>query len=202
MPRRRTAGAADRTGRRAGGPGGRAARGRRAVSPAAGPAPPRIPPGQRMFVLDVPWELRQEAAWAGARWEPSPAGGWMWTGQQLPAALAPFGSLPFSWERWREDELNGGPRPGPPAAGDLTPRPHQRDAIAHILAALRGGRCGFLLADDVGLGKTLAAWAGVLAAGQVRVAVICCPLSVIPHWRATLLRIGTAGIRVLIVNYD
>jgi SNF2-related domain len=164
-------------------------------------SPPRIPAGQRLFVLEVPWELRRTASFAGAQWQPSPIAAWTWIGVKLPAKLAPFDSLPFSPERWKEDELNGRPRPAPPAPADLVPRPHQREAATVILAALRAGRLGFLLADDTGLGKTISAWAAALAAAA-RVVLICCPLSVIPHWRATLLGMGTGQARVLILNYD
>jgi SNF2-related domain len=158
-----------------------------------------------MFVLEVPWELRQQATWAGARWEDAPVEGWVWVGRKLPARLAPFDSLPYSLERWKEDQLNGQPRPLPPAAGGLVLRPHQRDAVDQITAAFHAGRLGFVLADDTGLGKTASAWAAVCAftAGGVgRVVLIGCPLSVIPHWRLTLLRMGTANLQVLVVNYD
>jgi SNF2-related domain len=174
--------------------------------PAARPArrrPPRtVPRGQRRFVLEVPWELRKHATHAGASWEPPPVGAWTWIGRRLPARLAPFDSRPFSLERWKEDRLNGEPRPLPAAAGDLVPRPHQRDAIAVITAAYRAGRLGFVLADDVGLGKTLTAWAATLAIAIGGMVLICCPLSVIPHWRTTLLRLGVGDARVLIVNYE
>jgi hypothetical protein len=165
-------------------------------------SPPRIPAGQRLFVLEVPWELRRTASDAGAQWQPPPIGAWTWTGARLPAKLAPFDSLPFSPERWKEDELNGRPRPAPPASAGLVPRPHQREAATVILAAIRAGRLGFLLADDTGLGKTISAWTAVLAAATARIVLICCPLSVIPHWRGTLLQMGTGGARVLICNYD
>jgi SNF2-related domain len=166
---------------------------------------PTIPTGQRLFVLEVPWDLRQQATWAGAQWQPAPVEGWAWVGRKLPAKLAPFDSLPYSLERWKEDQLNGQPRPLPSAAGDLILRPHQRDAVDLITAAFRAGRLGVVLADDTGLGKTASAWAAVraiTAGGVGGVVLIGCPLSVIPHWRATLLRMGTADLRVVVVNYD
>ncbi|RYE85983.1 MAG: DEAD/DEAH box helicase, partial [Myxococcales bacterium] len=71
-----------------------------------------------------------------------------------------------------------------------------------IGAALAAGRPGFLLADDVGLGKTISAWSAVLAAPDVVSVLVVCPLSVVAHWRRTIERLGDGGRRVIVINYD
>jgi len=82
--------------------------------------------------------------------------------------------------------LAGGFQAVPPAAlpADLTAtlRPYQRQAV-DWLTFLRGAGLGGILADDMGLGKTLEALAGL--AGP---ALIVCPTSVVPNWRAEIAR--------------
>src|SRR3954468_11100882 len=114
------------------------------------------PPGHTTFLLDVPFADRAAALTAGAAWDQH-ARAWAYTGARLPAALHPYRSLPYSWERWQEEERNG-TRPAPhPGTGDVTLRPHQLEATALGLQARQLGRSGFLLADEVGVGKTYAA---------------------------------------------
>jgi SNF2-related domain len=179
------------------------ARSRAAATPTrtATSAMPTIPAGQRLYLLEVPWDLRQTATWAGAAWS-DPVRAWTWIGERLPKRLAPFDSPPWSWTRWREDELNGSPRPTPPPPRhQFRLRRHQRDAVEVIASAMRRGRRGVLLADDVGLGKT-ASGAEAILASDGEVVLICCPLSVIPHWRWTLTAVGTGGKRIVIINWD
>ena len=68
--------------------------------------------------------------------------------------------------------------------GDLTAtlRPYQRQAV-DWLAFLRAAGLGGILADDMGLGKTLEALAGLVGP-----ALIVCPTSVLPNWRAEIAR--------------
>ena len=102
-------------------------------------------------------------------------------GELLPASLAPFRPAPFSLESDVEGELNDEP-PAPliPPTGAIAPRPHQREGAAAILAAAPAGRAGFLLADDVGLGKTITAGDALLrlpATMSIGSVLIVCPLS-------------------------
>ena len=71
-----------------------------------------------------------------------------------------------------------------------------------ITRAAAAGRSGFLLADDVGLGKTITAWASVLALPSTRSVLIVCPLAVVAHWRRTLQAMGDGGRRVILLNYE
>ncbi len=180
----------------------------RAAPPAAGPPAP----SGRAFVLDVPFAMRAVAAAAGARWDDARKV-FVARGDALPAALEPFRAAPYSWERHVEDELNaeaagraGGARPsarrGARAPSDVVLRPHQASAVGAILAARAAGRAGFLLADEVGLGKTISAWEAVLRMPDAEAVLVVCPLAVIAHWRRTIERMGDAGKRVVVINYD
>ena len=167
----------------------------------------------RIAVLAVPWEVRGLADLAGA--EAVTGTGHvlrLGPGDALPAHLAAYGSEAFSWERWREAELNDVP---PDALPDyladprddsvptvFTPRPHQVAGAAAALAARDAGLPGFLLADAVGLGKTITAVLAVRAMPDAQLIVIVCPLSVVAHWRRTILGLGHGDRRFLIVNYE
>jgi superfamily II DNA or RNA helicase len=118
--------------------------------------------------------MRAVAAASGARWD-AEHGVFVYRGDgALPAALGPFRAAPYSWEARVERELNGAatPRASVPT-GNVALRPHQRAAVDAIRAARGAGRAGFLLADDVGLGKTITAWEAVsTAAGVTSVLIV------------------------------
>jgi len=82
-------------------------------------------------------------------------------GQALPLALERFEPKQFSWDEKIERKLNGGVFPTVPAQKSIMLKPHQLAAVDEIFA-YKKGYPGFLLADDVGLGKTFAAWATIL----------------------------------------
>lgn len=176
--------------------------------------PPKPAAGERVFVLDVPFELRAVAQANGARFNGA-VGSQVHVGRSLPAGLVPFGSEPFSWERWREDDLNV--RAGLPRdVSDLLdpdgvlyePRPHQREAIEAAKAVADAGRVGFLLGDEVGVGKTIS---GVGATKEATLALerrakvlVVTPKSSVPHWRRTLRRMPrwVDGMRVAVTNWE
>ena len=146
--------------------------------------------------------MRAVAAASGARWDAT-HGVHLYEGRALPSALAPFRALPYSWEMHVQRELAG----APPAAASppdrtIELRPHQRDAVAAIAAARGSGLPGFLLADDVGLGKTITAWSAIREMREVTSVLIVCPLAVIAHWRATIAAMGDAGKQIILLNYD
>ncbi len=155
----------------------------------------------RTFLLDVPFAMRGAAAAAGAMWDKELAAH-VWRGAELPPALHAYGAQEFSLEQFRELELNNeDPAPREPLGG-LEARPHQTQAIKAILLAARAERCGFLLADDVGLGKTLSALEGVFHLPNVESVLIVCPLGVVSHWRQTIRHVGDHGKRIVILNYE
>ncbi len=159
----------------------------------------------RTHVLEVPFAMRPVATAAGARWDATRSV-FVYRGAKLPAALTPFRPEALSWEAGVERDLNeDAPPAASPASGEITLRAHQTAGVAAIVAAAKAGRRGFLLADDVGLGKTITAWEAVLRlAPSVRAdsVLIVCPLSVVAHWRRTVQAMGTAGKRVVILNYE
>ncbi|MBK7073357.1 MAG: DEAD/DEAH box helicase [Myxococcales bacterium] len=153
-------------------------------------------------MLDVPFAMRAVAAAAGARWD-ADHGVHVWEGAALPAALAPFAAAPYSWERHVERTLTDAALPPPSTpTGTIALRAHQTEAVAAIAAARAAGRPGFLLADDVGLGKTITAWAAILGARSSARVLIVCPLAVIAHWRRTIEAMGDGGKDIVVINYD
>ncbi len=159
------------------------------------------PSSGRAFALEIPFELRGLASLHGARWEPD-HGVFLYRGASLPEALVPYRSQPYSLERRVEETLNdevGQPR-APTAA--LRARPHQEEAIAAIHRARAAGLGGFLLADDVGLGKTISAWDAILRMDDVCTVLITCPLAVVAHWRKTIMALGDGGKDVIVMNYE
>jgi hypothetical protein len=164
-------------------------------------AAPAAPPA-RAHVLDVPFAMRAQATAGGARWD-ADHGVFVYRGAALPAALRPLRAEPYSWERHVEAALNDEPAAAPSTpVGDITPRAHQRVAVEAIARAVKGRRPGFLLADDVGLGKTISAWASVRAMPSVESVLVVCPLAVVAHWRRTIEALGDAGRRVVVMNYE
>jgi len=155
-----------------------------------------------IHVLDVPFAMRGVATVHGARWDKD-HGVFVYQGSALPEPLAPLRPQPYSWELRVQRELAREAPPAPsPAAGAIVLRPHQEEAVTSILAAKEAGRAGFLLADDVGLGKTITAWAAVLRMKRARRVLVVCPLAVVAHWRRTIEALGDAGKDVTILNYD
>ena len=177
-----------------------------AVGKKPAPARPAAPTG-RAFALDVPFAMRAVATSEGARWDEEHKV-FVYRGDELPASLAPLRGPLYSWERSVEEDLNAaaGRRVAVTAARTdeepMVPRPHQRVAADAIRAAMAAGRPGFLLADDVGLGKTISSWSAVLASADIATVLIVCPLSVVAHWRRTIARLGDGGKRVIVMNYE
>jgi hypothetical protein len=152
--------------------------------------------------------MRAVASAAGARWDDTHKV-FVFRGEALPVALEPFRSALYSWERKVEDDRNEALGLGAlakkkvaPAGEPIALRAHQASAVEAILAAKAVERAGFLLADDVGLGKTISAWAALLRMPDVETVLIVCPLAVIAHWRRTIERMGDGGKRVVVINYD
>ncbi len=156
----------------------------------------------KVHVLDVPFAMRGVATAAGARWE-ADRSVFAWRGPELPATLAPFRPAPYSWEAHVEHVLHGDERRSASRpTGEIVPRPHQVEAVATIRAAYRAKRPGFLLADDVGLGKTITTWKAILELPAALTVLIVCPLAVVAHWRRTIEAMGDGGKDIIILNYE
>ncbi|MQA33485.1 helicase [Modestobacter roseus] len=175
---------------------------KKAPAKKAAPALPVAGPGERVWVLAVPFR----APAPGASWHAG-LSAHVYVGARLPAALQPYDPPPHSLERWLEDELNAEPRPLR-AARPMTPREQQVIGAAVIAAhAAAGGRM-FLLGDDPGVGKTGTA---VLAVQQIarqrpvqRVLVVADrPAAItVPHWTRSIGAFGDAGLRWCVTTWD
>lgn len=152
---------------------------------------------EKWTILDAPFEARSLLKNAGAEWIES-AKVWGFKGE-MPDWARGWASKPYSMERMIEDRLNG-ENGKASKGGEITLREHQAIGASLIEMARKAGLPGFLLADEVGLGKTHTAWeAAKKEGGDV---LIVAPLSVVPHWRRAIERHGDGGARVLVMNYD
>ena len=157
-------------------------------------------------VLNLPFEERSLARAAGASWN---AEAKAWTlecpGGKLPEAARRWACEPFSWGWYAERSLAGDFPSKIPAKGAYALRGHQKEAVELIAKAKAAGSQGFLLADEVGLGKTMSAWRAVckILEGKPgsRILVVC-PLSVAAAWREEILRSGAPTGKILVINYD
>ncbi len=175
---------------------------RKSTPPASGV----VKTGGRAHVLDVPFAMRGVATANGARWEADHQV-FVWRGDVLPRGLVPFRPAAYSWEAHVQHELDdeAGIRLPPEKRDDaktITPRPHQREAIEAVLRAHATGRPGFLLADDVGLGKTVTAWEAIRRLPAAKSVLVVCPLAVVAHWRRTIEAMGDMGKSIVLMNYD
>lgn len=87
----------------------------------------------------------------------------------------------------------------------FTARPHQEEASGLIQEAMRSGSPGFLLADEVGTGKTMSAWDAILSLPekQAKQILIVTTASALAHWRHTILHAGwNPNHAITVINYD
>lgn len=165
--------------------------------------------GTHVFVMSMPWEAKGIATVLGAKWH-SDLRQFLYEGGVLPAGLVPYASEDFTLERWIEDELNRQPRPITGILASMKPRPHQVKAIKKIEASAKAGWRGFILADNVGIGKTIEAVFGAYTVAQAKgftpqrkaATLIIAPKSVLPHWRNTIKATGVNNMRFVVINYD
>lgn len=169
------------------------------AAPARPPAPLLLGPGEHLWLLDVPFAMRAVASENGAHWSER-VRAWVHLGRELPPGLQPFVAPRFSWQEWREREMNGLPPVEVEPDGTVIPRPYQSEAADAAEASWAAGRPGFLEGDETGLGKTVVAGEIIRRLPGERV-LITCPLSAVAHWRRTLAAMGTHGKRFAIVPF-
>ncbi len=186
-------------------------RAKSARRPSAAQAAPTIPPGQRVWLLELPWGGLDGGTPAGVTYYKSLTAH-AYVGTSLPSPLEPYASKPYSYLRLLEDELNGSAGPGATAA-PMSLRPEQRaDADAIASAADRGFR-QVHLGNDVGTGKTLVAVAAAKAIAAARGArtilvTVDRPARItIPSWRRTIAALdgdeqGDDDLRWIIMSSD
>ena len=178
----------------------------KATKKSSAAATPSIPPGQRVWLLELPWGGPGGGTPAGVTYYTSLTAH-AYVGTALPSALEPYASKPYSYLRWREDELNGSEGPGATAA-PMTLRPEQLADVDAIVAAAEGQFRQVHLANDVGTGKTLVAVAAAKAiaasrgARTVLVTVDRPARITIPSWRRTIAALGDDNLRWIIMSSD
>nr|WP_296774370.1 DEAD/DEAH box helicase [Rhodococcus sp. (in: high G+C Gram-positive bacteria)] len=159
----------------------------------------RLPdPGERVWVLDVPFEDRALASASGARWHPGPRV-FAYYGTELPDGLASFESMPYSLQRWVEDDANPGVEPAerPKSAAwrdevvhgrSMTPRETQLESVRRQLDAMDNGFPYFAQMDSTGLGKTLAVCEAVRQMDDpaISTVLVVAPKGALPGWRRTI----------------
>lgn len=110
--------------------------------------------GTPVHVLNIPYEAQYFAKSLGVEYNPY-LKMYLYEGTKLNPQLVPYKAEPFSLEKWVEDSLNDTkPEILPPPK--MKPRPHQVTAIKKIASTAKNGWRGFILADNVGVGKGLA----------------------------------------------
>ncbi|MBX5330455.1 DEAD/DEAH box helicase family protein [Rhodococcus fascians] len=161
----------------------------RKTSPRKSAAPDlRVPdPGERVWVLDVPFEDRSAAGAAGARWYPGPRV-FAYYGTELPEYLQPYESMPYSLQRWLEDDANDSWRDEEVRERAMQPRDTQLESVRRHLAALEAGFPYFAQMDSTGLGKTLAVCEAVrqMSAAEIGTVLVVAPKGALPGWRRTI----------------
>lgn len=155
-------------------------------------------------MLDVPYGTQVE----GAAWHPT-VKTHLYVGRELPAHLAPYAPGPYTLGRFVENGLNpDSPTPAPEPTDELTPRRIQYEAADAIAARAEAGGRQFLLADEPGVGKTIAAVLGATAVadlrGAARVLVVADrPAAItIGHWCRTITALGDGGLEWVVITWD
>ncbi len=165
---------------------------------------PFVGPGERLWILDVPYGTQVE----GASWHSS-VKMHVHVGRSLPEHLRPYSPGPHTLGRFLENLHNpGSPAPVPPPAEELEPRQNQYEAADAIAARAAAGGRMFLLADEPGVGKTISAVLGASAVGDLRGAkrvlvVADRPAAItIGHWCRTITALGDSGLEWVVITWD
>lgn len=159
-------------------------------------------PSNIKWALSIPFEWKLWGAQNNVKWDAEKKISY-YEGHELPEQLKIFKAAPFSWE-WRQQSLLN-PNHSFPIELELPEfkaREHQKHASQIIAAAYKSKRVGFLLADDVGVGKTMSAWDFALEQKKIKKILIVTTASALAHWRNTVLHAGYGDKEVLIINYD
>lgn len=156
----------------------------------------------KTYILDIPFELKEWASLTHkVKWN-SDLKTFYFYGNDLPDELHPFLPKYFSYS-WNKAKQNNSYYEVPVFLAPVwKPKPHQKEASEAIEKAYNHKYPGFLLADDVGLGKTISAWSFILSQKKLKNILITCPVAVMSHWRNTILHMGNGGKEIMIINYE
>jgi hypothetical protein len=158
------------------------------------------------YVIDIPFSIRERIAEYGGYYN-SLFKTYVVRAHTITPNLQPYLSHPFSYEAWIEKHLNNGQiRPEITSQylveSVIKPRDYQQSAYDAVVDALKADLGGFLLADEVGLGKTISA--GLVAQNKkFKNILVVTTLSAVAHWRKTFLKMAFNDSQsMLIINYD
>lgn len=168
-----------------------------------------------MPLLEIPWAMKNYFKAKYTNLKPRGGSFYIYNGP-LPSELKAFEVQEFSYGRWIEDEalIKGGKQPATVAAGStiFKPRDHQVEGAKAIYKAQQAGQPGFLIADQMGLGKTLTTLVGISGVAKKEgygpqnkaLVLIVCPKGVIPVWRQTIKAypVSMQYCRFLVLNYQ
>lgn len=167
------------------------------------PELPTAGPGERVWVLDVPYGTRV----SGTVWNPT-VKAHVHVARHLPDHLTPYQSRPYTYHRFIEDRINGGPAGTVQRSAAMRPRAEQVSAARAIARrAAAGGRL-FLLADEPGVGKTISAILGARAVAKLRqtttvLVVADRPAAItIGHWRRSIADVGDGDLTWCVTTWD
>jgi hypothetical protein len=150
-------------------------------------------------LLNIPYELKDQVT--QVRFD-GKYKSWFYEGQELPEHLTPFQPKMFSLEWNLTNQINK-IKPQFKYEAIWKPKEHQITAIKSIEKAYKNDAPGFLLADEVGLGKTIEAIYDALNRKEFKKILIVCPIAVIAHWRNTLINLGVDSSKeITIINFD
>lgn len=156
------------------------------------------------YVIDLPFSLRYSLALFGGSYNKEYKVSVV-KKDKLPEELIPFASKPYSYEAWVEKELNGDYRTEIlaqiPQKDSMKPRDYQIFGYETIKKSIASGSHGFLLADEVGLGKTITSILALRDPKFERILIVT-TLAAVPHWRKTLLNFHLPGKEIIVINYD
>lgn len=171
------------------------------------PKPPTPTAGNRNHLLNIPYgDLIAEATAKthGAKYYKGH--GWIYTGPHLPENLKPYAPEAYTWMQWHENHLNnttpkGNPKPDP-TTGTLTLYPEQKADVQAILTAHQAGAPEFLLANEVGTGKTAISIAAAKQIPHAKNILIVAPLGPTFGWKHHIQQMGDGGKNWCIINYE
>jgi SNF2 family DNA or RNA helicase len=166
---------------------------------------------ERLHVIDCDYTYFPFASKAGAKWDAKRRVA-VYRGNSIPTELTGFKPKPLSHQEKMERELNKEQIKAIKPSKKIKPHSHQKEAKRFIEKAWACKTPGFLLADETGLGKTIATWLAILGISELEKkglkVLITGPLNSLETWRETILWMGNKAaqapqpIEVTLVNYE
>lgn len=127
---------------------------------------------------------------------------YVYDGDNIPSYLEPYKCKIFSLEWHIQNKINK-IKPKFKFSIIWKPKEHQSVASDLIRKSFYNKYPGFLLADDTGLGKTISTLDFVLKEKSFKNILIVSPISVLAHWRTTLINMGASSNKeITLINYD